>query len=104
MTIDEIRERWAGIGPWIHRGVSGPDGSESAVHDKEEPGCLVAELSPHHPEQGALAVAITNAPTDVAFLLAEVERLTAERDDARRMHDARSDAVVIANAHGYDFT
>ena len=88
--LTEIRERWAAAtpGPWCHRHAN--DGvkrtplpevcSEGAARGDWRP--TVASTS--YDEAIANAAAIAAAPTDIADLLAEVERLRADAKHLRR--------------------
>lgn len=73
-TIEEVRARLEETteGPWEFRWENAPEGSLAIVASKADAHFLSDRLR----EEDARFIA--NAPTDIAFLLAEVERLTSD--------------------------
>jgi hypothetical protein len=97
--VDEIRARWAAAtpGPWTHCVWYGTDdGGWAAIgphHEEDdgisdEPGCDAEQCAERDAE------AIAAAPSDVAFLLAELGAL---RERAERGEQARGCAISAAN-------
>ena len=89
-NLDEIRERWAKgtPGPWEATVIDGwgecvinPNDPFQIIAVVKRPyawecsSCTVEEFSEIQKEHNATTIKIANAPTDIAFLLAEVERL-----------------------------
>ena len=88
MTIDDVKERWEKItsGPWFKDydwtiEIKAPD-------CRTEIDIKIAEVSRGREED---ATAIANAPTDIAFLLAEVELLREKVEDLNRQYEREPD-------------
>lgn len=92
MNVQEIKERWskATRGPWVadmrpvatECGECGEYAYEvPGVIRRKSDGCGIVDVQESE-KQNENAAAIASAPTDIAFLLAEVERLNRMVDKA----------------------